>query len=195
MSQVGRDPGAQARAEIEALIARTALGDRSAFARLYDRTSAKLFGVCLRVLGDRSAAEDALQEVYVKVWHGAGRYRANGLSPMTWLIAVARHHAIDRRRARERRDPLATGGAPVEAAHALPDRAPGPEARVVAASEAERVLRCMGELDRAHADAVRGAYLEGHTYAALAERHGVPINTMRSWMRRSLIKLRECLGR
>ena len=191
MSQVGPDPradaGAAARAEIEELIARVALGDRKAFARLYDRTSAKLFGICLRVLDDRAAAEDALQEVYVKVWNGADRYRANGLSPMTWLIAVARHHAIDRRRARSRARALggAFGGASVEAAQALPDRAPGPEAQAIAASEAERILRCLDELAPARADAVRGAYLEGRTYAAMAERHGVPINTMRSWMRRS----------
>ena len=179
--------------EIEALIERVALRDRAAFERLYGRTSAKLFGVCLRVLDDRAAAEDALQEVYVKIWHGAGRYRVNGLSPMTWLIAVARHHAIDRRRAQGRT--AAAGGAPVEAAAVLADRAPGPEAQAIMASEAERILRCLDELDPARADAVRGAYLEGATYAAMAERHGVPVNTMRSWMRRSLIKLRECMGR
>ena len=186
-------PDDRARDEVEALIARVALGDRAAFGRLYERTSAKLFGICLRVLDDRAAAEDALQEVYVKVWHGAGRYRANGLSPMTWLIAVARHHAIDRRRARARAG--AGGAASVEDAAVLADRAPGPEAQAVMASEAGRILRCLGELDPARADAVRGAYLEGRTYAAMAERHGVPINTMRSWMRRSLIKLRECMGR
>ena len=179
--------------EIEALIERIALADRAAFGRLYERTSAKLFGVCLRVLDDRAAAEDALQEVYVKVWRGAGRYRANGLSPMTWLIAVARHHAIDRRRARDRHG--ARGRAPVEDAATLADRAPGPEAQVVMAGEAERILRCLEELEPARADAVRGAYLEGRSYAAMAERHGVPVNTMRSWMRRSLIKLRECMGR
>ncbi len=193
MSPARPDPGADPRAEIEALIARVALGDRRAFARLYDRTSAKLFGVCLRVLDERAAAEDALQEVYVKIWHGADRYRANGLSPMTWLIAVARHHAIDRRRMRERAG--ARSASPVESAHALPDRAPGPEAQAIAASEAERILRCLDELAPVRADAVRGAYLEGRTYAAMAERHGVPINTMRSWMRRSLLKLRECMGR
>ena len=185
----GREP-LDARAEIEELIACVALGDRAAFARLYDRTSAKLFAVCLRVLGDRAGAEDALQEVYVKVWRGAGRYTANGLSPMTWLIAVARHHAIDRLRARG-----SPGAAPMEAAASIADRAPGPEAQAVAASEAGRIARCLGELDPARADAVRGAYLEGRTYAALAERHGVPINTMRSWMRRSLTKLRECMER
>lgn len=178
--------------EVEELIARVALRDRRAFEALYARTSGKLFGVCLRVLSERSAAEDALQDAYIKVWHGAGSYRAGRYSPMTWLIAVARNAAIDRLRARRageaRRAPLAAAGDPA-------DSAPGPERRVIAASEAERIAACLGELDDRHAEAVRGAYLEGHTYAALAERHGVPINTMRSWLRRSLVKLRECMTR
>ena len=84
--------------EIEDLIARMALKDRGAFRNVYSRTSAKLFGVVLRVLDDRAEAEDVLQDVYVKVWNNADRYRANGLSPMTWLITIARNAAIDRKR-------------------------------------------------------------------------------------------------
>ncbi|WP_284266955.1 sigma-70 family RNA polymerase sigma factor, partial [Roseicyclus amphidinii] len=84
---------------LEGLIARVAMGDRAAFSALYAATSAKLFGICLRILKDRSLAEEALQEVYVKLWHRADRYRVTGHSPMTWLITVARNHAIDRLRA------------------------------------------------------------------------------------------------
>ena len=178
-----------AREDIEDMIARVALRDRSAFRLLYDRTSAKLFGICLRILKDRSLAEDALQEVYVKVWHNAGRYAAGRYSPMTWLIAIARNHAIDRLRAQP-----ATHQGLEEAAESA-DPGPTPEAAALASSEGERIARCLEELDRARADAVRGAYLEGDSYAALAERHGVPVNTMRSWLRRSLLKLRECLSR
>jgi len=75
--------------DIEELISKVSLGNREAFSALYDATSAKLFGVILRVLNDRSAAEDALQDVYVKIWKNADRYASNGLSPMThgrtWL--------------------------------------------------------------------------------------------------------------
>ena len=77
------------RNEIENLIARVALRDRAAFEQLYDRVSAKLFGVCLRVLNKRAAAEDAMQDTFVKIWKNADRYNANGLSPMTWLITIA----------------------------------------------------------------------------------------------------------
>lgn len=181
------------REDIETMLARVAIGDRGAFAALYDATSAKLFGVCLRVLRDRVQAEDALQDVYVRIWHRADRYRANGLSPMTWLITVARNLAIDRLRARRSR-----GGAMAEGGDAVaraPDPAPGPEARAVAASERAHLETCMSELPEDRAQAVRRAYLEGDTYAELAGHFGVPLNTMRTWLRRSLLKLRECLTR
>ncbi len=179
---------APTRDEIEALIARIARQDRDAFLALYDATSAKLYGVCLRVLGDRPDAEEVLQEVFVKVWRHADRYRVNGLSPMTWLITVARNTAIDRLRARR------SEGAGETALERLRDDAPDPEALAVAASEARAIARCMAELDRDRAAAVRGAYLEGQSYADLARRFDVPLNTMRTWLRRSLIKLKECLG-
>ena len=88
--------------DIARLIVRTSLKDRAAFDLLYRQTSAKLFGVCLRVLSDRAEAEEALQEVFVKVWTKADRFAVSELSPMSWLIAVARNHAIDRIRARRR---------------------------------------------------------------------------------------------
>jgi RNA polymerase sigma-70 factor (ECF subfamily) len=176
------------REEIEALIARVALADRAAFRALYSATSAKLFGVVLRILGESAEAEDVVQEVYVKVWHGAGRYAANGLSPMTWLIAIARNAAIDRLRARPR------GRTQAEVPETT-DPAPGPEAQAVAASERRRIEACLGELEADRAEAVRGAYLDGLSYDDLARRHGVPLNTMRTWLRRSLLKLRECLTR
>jgi RNA polymerase sigma-70 factor (ECF subfamily) len=87
--------------EISELIARTALRDRAAFRTLYERTNAKLFGVSLRILRDRSEAEEALQEVYVKIWQRADRYQAGGYSPISWLVAIARNHALDILRARK----------------------------------------------------------------------------------------------
>ena len=175
------------RDDIETFIARCALGDRKAFKSLYSATSAKLFGVTLRVLNDRGEAEDALQEIYVKVWNGAKRYQAGGASPMTWLITIARNHAIDRLRARKRHD------SDDDAMARLPDPTPGVENRLVAMGEAKRVVHCFGTLEDDKAEAVRRAYLEGETYADLADHFSVPLNTMRTWLRRSLIKLRECL--
>lgn len=163
--------------------------DRAAFDLLYRQTSAKLFGVCLRVLGERAEAEEALQEVYVKIWTKADRYAVSDLSPISWLVAVTRNHAIDRLRARRRE----TAG--IDAALNVADPGSGPEEMAVAAGEKARIHRCLDELEKDRAQAVRGAYLKGESYAQLAERHGVPLNTMKTWLRRSLMKLKECLER
>ena len=134
-----------------------------------------------------------MQEVFVKVWHKADRYAASGASPMPWLIAIARNHAIDRLRARRSRGHGATSDD--DAVARLADPAPGPEARAQAASERAQLDRCLDELPAERAKAVRRAYLDGDTYADLAELFDVPVNTMRTWLRRSLLKLRECLTR
>lgn len=177
----------QSTAEIDDLIARTALRDRAAFRDLYQRTSAKLFGVALRILKDRSEAEEALQEIYVKIWQRADRYAAGPYSPISWLVAIARNHALDILRARK---PVADG---IDGALEVADLAPDPEASAIGRGERGRIDDCLAELDGDKAEAVRGAYLDGFSYEELATRFGVPLNTMRTWLRRSLIKLRECL--
>lgn len=175
--------------DIDDWIVRTGLGDRGAFDALYDATSAKLFGVCLRILNNRAEAEDALQDCYVRIWQKAKLYKSGGYSPMTWLITLSRNLAIDRLRARK---------APtddINDRHDLADRGPTPEDSAIAASERSRIDACLDELDDPKAGAVRGAYLMGETYDDLARRYDVPVNTMRTWLRRSLMKLRECLTR
>ena len=173
--------------DITDLIARTALRDRQAFRALYQRTSAKLFGVSLRILKDRSEAEEALQEVYVKIWQRADRYVAGGYSPISWLVAVARNHALDVLRARR---PVSDD---IDMALEVPDVGPSPERAAVDNDERSHIESCLDQLEGDKADAVRGAYLDGFSYDELASRHNVPLNTMRTWLRRSLIKLRECL--
>lgn len=176
--------------DIADLIVRVALRDRAAFDGLYAATSAKLFGTCLRVLKNRHEAEEAVQEVFVKIWLKADRFAVTGQSPMSWLIAVARHQAIDRLRARRE-----TAGAIDDVALDIRDPAPGPEAQTVAAGERRQLDGCLAELEDDRAAAVRSAYLEGDSYADLAARHAVPLNTMRTWLRRSLMRLKECLQR
>jgi RNA polymerase sigma-70 factor, ECF subfamily len=143
-------------------------------------------GVLLRILKERAEAEDALQEVFTRVWLRAGRYDAGKGRGMTWLIAIARNLAIDRLRAR----PESLGD---EGLDLVEDSAPRAESRLVALGEARRVAECFDTLEPERAEAVRGAYLNGKSYLALAAEHDVPLNTMRTWLRRSLLKLRECL--
>lgn len=160
--------------DIEGLIARVALGDRKAFSALYDATSAKLFGVALRVLNNLTSAEDVLQETYIKVWRYADRYMSNGMSPMTWLITIARNTAIDRLRATRDAADVA------DLAEKLTAPGPTPEQSAIAGGEAARITACLDELEREKAGAVRGAYLQGLSYAELAETFSVPLNTMRT---------------
>ncbi|WDR06724.1 sigma-70 family RNA polymerase sigma factor [Devosia rhodophyticola] len=174
--------------DIADLIARCALRDRAAFRSLYERTSAKLFGVTLRILKDRSEAEEAIQEVYVKIWQRSDRYVAGKYSPISWLVAVARNHSLDILRARR---PISDD---IDVALEIPDAGPSPERATENSQERAQIESCLGELDQDKAEAVRGAYLDGYSYDELAQRHAVPLNTMRTWLRRSLIKLRECLS-
>jgi RNA polymerase sigma-70 factor (ECF subfamily) len=108
---------------------------------------------------------------------------------MTWLITIARNLAIDRLRARKA--PMRDIDDVVD----LADSGPTPEAAVIQASERAQIDGCLNELELVHADAVRGAYLNGDTYQELVDRAQVPIHTMRTWLRRSLGKLKECLSR
>jgi RNA polymerase sigma-70 factor (ECF subfamily) len=170
------------------LIARCAAQDRAAFRTLYRDSSAKLMGVLLRILKERAEAEDALQEVFTRVWLRAGRYDTSKGRGMTWLVAIARNLAIDRLRARPE-------SADDEGLDLVADHAPRAETRLVAAGEARRVADCFDTLEPERAAAVRGAYLNGRSYHELAAEHAVPLNTMRTWLRRSLLKLRECLDR
>jgi RNA polymerase sigma-70 factor (ECF subfamily) len=179
------------RSQLAAALVRVAAGDRAALRIVYDDTSTKLFGVCLRILNDRSEAEDVLQDVYVTVWRKAGTFDPGRASPITWLVAIARNRSIDRLRAgaaRRRTDPI-------EMAEHVPDAAPAAVELLQQAQEHARLATCLGELEERHATAIRSAFMDGLTYEELAGRMNVPLGTMKSWVRRGLLKLRACLDR
>jgi RNA polymerase sigma-70 factor, ECF subfamily len=179
------------RRQLSAAIRRVAGGDRAALRLVYDETAAKLFGVCLRILNDRSEAEDVLQEVYLNVWRKAGAFDEARASPITWLVAIARNRAIDRVRS----GAVARLSAPIEAADAVPDPAPLAAETLEAAQESSRLYSCLDELELRQSTAIRAAFIDGLTYEELAERQNVPLGTMKSWIRRGLAKLRACLER
>ncbi len=173
------------REEIESLIARVAFNEIAAFNLLHQRVHAKLFLVCLRVLNVRAEAEDALQDTFLKIWRNASRYSVNGLSPMTWLIKIARNTSIDHLRARRKgQQDHDTPG------HELLALGPDPEKSAVNASELKRLSTCLEQLEKDCAAAIRGVYLDGCTYVDMADRFSVPLNTMRTRLRRGLLCLR-----
>lgn len=177
-----------ARERLAQALARVAGGDRRAFYEVYQRTSAKLYGICCRILGEGQDAEDALQDVYVNVWRRADRFDPARASPITWLAAIARNSAIDRLRARGTRV-----HAPIEDAADLPDTAPDAEALALADDERGRLSACLSELPGRDAGLIRAAFLEGASYPELADRAGEPLGTIKSRIRRALLKLRACL--
>ena len=182
----GRD--AAARAELTEMLVRTGDEDRAAFRELYVRTNAKLFGICLRICGEREAAADVLHDVYLTVWKRAGAYEPSRASPITWLATIARNRAIDWRRAQGSRRT-----APIEDAPEIADDAPLASETLIADEDAHSLHRCLDELDGNQRDSIRTAFFQGVTYAELAERLNVPLGTMKSWVRRGLARLRECL--
>jgi RNA polymerase sigma factor (sigma-70 family) len=170
-------------------LGRVSAGDRDALRQVYDLTAAKLFGVCLRICQDREAAEDVLQQVYLKVWDRAGRFDAERASPITWLCAVARNTAIDWRRANG-----SFTHVPETAAALVPDRSPLASEQMEAAEQRARIFDCLDGLEERPRQAIRAAFFDGLTYAQLAEAMAVPLGTLKSWVRRGLIQLKACLG-
>ncbi len=170
---------------------RLAAGEQAALGDIYNSTHAKLFGIALRILGNRRDAEDTIQDVYVALWQKAKRYDPTRASPISWLAVVARNSAIDRLRRRAGRGT----SAPVEAAEALADPVPLADDQLVDVEHSARIHGCLAELEAQQGEAIRGAYLEGQTYAALAARQGVPLGTMKSRIRRGLARLKTCLER
>ncbi len=182
------DPDAARARLVEALVA-TGGEDRAAFKTLYRMTSAKLFGVCLRICGDRQAAEDVLSEVYLTVWKRAGAYEPGRASPISWLATIARNRAIDWRRSARR-----TPSAPMEDIPEIADEAPLASERMLLSEQDAKLHSCLDELEARQRDAIRTAFFDGLTYAELAERRAVPLGTMKSWVRRGLVRLKDCLG-
>jgi RNA polymerase sigma-70 factor, ECF subfamily len=174
------------RADI-ALLDRIVARDEQAVAELYDRHHRLLFGLILRILRDRSEAEEVLQEVFVLVWTRAETYNVALGSPAAWLVRIARNRGIDRLRANSVRV-RATESAP------LPEPAESPEARAVL-SEQQRAVACaLQSLPQDQRLLIEHAYFLGLTQSELAERFNLPLGTVKTRIRTGMIALREQLS-
>ncbi|ODP32852.1 sigma-70 family RNA polymerase sigma factor [Pandoraea sp. ISTKB] len=174
---------------LNALLAAVGQADREAFAELYRATSSRLFGVILRMVRDRAEAEDLLQEVFVNIWRRAEAFDPARGNAMTWLIATARNRTIDR--LREHRE----GALDDSDALAIPSEDPTPAALAEASEERRRLEQCMQGLEPQQRGVVREAFFSGASYSELANRLSVPLGTLKSWIRRSLMQLKVCLDR
>jgi RNA polymerase sigma-70 factor, ECF subfamily len=176
-------------AELIWLLASVAKGDESSFERLYAATRAKLFGVVLRILRRQDLAEEVVQEAYVKIWNSAGQFNPSLASPITWMVSIARNRAIDVVRKRSEAS-IEEEPAAMEVASDTPD----PLARREMTEELKRILECVGRLDPERQKLVLLAYYNGWSREQLADKFDTPLNTVKTWLRRSMIDIRECLG-
>jgi len=175
---------------LAALIARAALRDRFAFAELYRATSAKLFGVSLRIVRERGLAEEALQDSFVNIWNHAADYAREKSAPLTWMAAIVRNRSLDiARRAREEPD--------IDDAltQNLADESASPEREAVERAQAHTLRGCLGELDAEQRQTIALAFFHGLTHSELADHLRRPLGTVKTHIRRGLLKLKDCLMR
>ena len=177
------------RTPMDKLLKDIALGNRQAFEKLYRDSSPQLFAICLRIVSQRSEAEDVLQEVFATVWRKAAQFDVERAGAMSWLAMIARNKAIDRLRSQ----PQARKFEPLELADEIADPIASPQRDAQAAGERDRLDECMKRLDDRRRSLIRAAFFDGSTYEELAARVGSPLGTVKSWIRRGLLQLRECL--
>jgi RNA polymerase sigma-70 factor (ECF subfamily) len=175
--------------ELVWLLAAVAKGDRAAFERLYAATRAKLYGVVLRILRRHDLADEVMQETYFKIWNSAGQFDPALSSPITWMVAIARNRAIDQVR-KKTEVSIDEDPAVLEIAAESPD----PLAKREMTEELRRLLACMGRLDEESRRLVLFAYYDGWSREQLGAKFDKPVNTVKTWLRRALMEIRECLG-
>jgi RNA polymerase sigma factor (sigma-70 family) len=185
---------------LAALLAQSGLGDRRAFAELYERTSGHLFAVVLRIQRDRAQAEDLLQEIYVSVWKAAAGFDAARAQPLTWLTHIARNRAIDSLRRAQAQPRLESTSRDddddrPDAAEALADDGPGPLDLLGRAADRRQLGACLERLSPPQRQSVALAFFDGLSHAEVAEHLREPLGTVKSWVRRALATLKGCLDR
>jgi RNA polymerase sigma factor (sigma-70 family) len=186
--------------ELAQLLAQSGLGDRRAFAQLYERTSGHLFAVVLRIQRDRAQAEDLLQEIYVSVWKAAASFDTARAQPLTWLTHIARNKAIDSLRRAQAQPRLESTSRDEdddrpELTEALADEGPGPLELLGQAADRRQLGACMERLSPPQRQSVALAFFDGLSHAEVAEHLREPLGTVKSWVRRALATLKGCLDR
>jgi RNA polymerase sigma-70 factor, ECF subfamily len=174
------------------LLGRCALRDRAAFSALYRATSANLFGMALRIVRKRQWAEEVLQEAFVKIWNHASSYDPNRGTPMTWMINVVRNQAFDMKRRADVRAEL--NAVPVDE-DLLPASEDDPSEQTAIDADLARLQRCLDQLAEEQRQCMLLVYHDGYTLTEIAQRRRLPLGTVKTWIRRGLIRVRECMQR
>jgi RNA polymerase sigma-70 factor, ECF subfamily len=179
-------------ARLAHLLARTALADQAAFAELYRLTASHLYGVALRILREPALAEDLLQEAFVNIWHHAGAYTAAKAKPQTWLASIVRNRCLDQLRRRVP-DTVTMTRDEDESEMDFEAIGPTPEEMLLAGADAHSVRTCVDRLEGGQKQAIALAFVQGMSHGELARHFNQPLGTVKSWVRRGLERLRQCL--
>ena len=169
--------------------------DAAAFRALYDASSSKLFGFALRILHKRELAEEVLQESFVAIWNNAANYQSHLAAPMTWMATIVRNKAFDHLRRTDATVEIDAEQFDREVMNALQDPQATPIEALQMSGDAKALAWCMSALEGAHRQVVALAYYHDMSHSEVAERMTLPIGTVKTWIRRSLEKLRTCLAR
>lgn len=164
--------------------------DRYAFQVLYDSVSARMFGVCLKLAGQRELAEEALQEAFIQIWHRAREYHTDRGMPLGWMMSIARYRTLDMMRARKVRH-----NSGEQHLDYVEDEREGPLGESLRSAGNAQLTGCLDELTDEQRDSILLSYYKGFTHDELAQTLSSPLGTVKSWIRRGLIALRGCLER
>jgi len=181
--------------ELMALIDRVARRDEAALKALYDQTSGKLYGLALRVVRNNEWAEDALQDTFLQIWRTAPDYRASLSPPMAWLGLIVRSRSLDLLRRRKAEREHLTDEMDEAMADTLAGESPNPMDTSLASQQAWALHQCLGKLENNQREVVSLAYLRDLSHGELAQQLELPLGTVKTWIRRGLDQLRQCMGR
>jgi RNA polymerase sigma-70 factor (ECF subfamily) len=180
-------------AQLRLWLSGTAQQDAAAFHSLYSATSAKLYGFALRILGKRELAEEALQDSFVAIWHSAGTYQSHLAAPMTWMTTVVRNKAFDLLRHAGSQAEIDGDPFDSELANAMQDPGATPIEALALSREAKALAVCMAALEGLQRQVIGLAFFHDLSHAEVAKQMALPLGTVKTWIRRSLDKLKACL--
>lgn len=181
--------------QLKAWLMAAAKRDATAFRALYDATSSKLFGFALRILHKRELAEEVLQESFVAIWNNAANYQSHLAAPMTWMATIVRNKAFDHLRRTDAAVEIDAEQFDSEVMNALQDPQRTPIEALQLSGDAKALAWCMSALEGAHRQVVALAYYHDLSHSEVANQMKLPIGTVKTWIRRSLEKLRVCLAK
>jgi len=169
--------------------------DAAAFRKLYEATSAKLYGLALRILGKRELAEEALQDGFIAIWDHAGSYQSHLAAPMTWMTTIVRNKAFDLLQRTGRDAEIDADPFDGKIMDALRDPGATPIEALALSREARALAYCMAALEGLHRQVLGLAFFQDLSHKEVALQMALPIGTVKTWIRRSLDKLKTCLAK